>query len=76
MEKALRQVAESKARAQDEAAEWKRKYEMERLRVASLEQEPEQCQSPYGMSTILYPSELIFLSFELGNGLCICEESN
>jgi NAD+ kinase len=61
VEKALRQVAESKARAQDEAAEWKRKYEMERLRAASIEQErdqereqePEQCQSPPGMSNIL-----------------------
>jgi len=56
VEKALRQLAESKGRAQDEAAEWKRKYEMERLRAASLEQdreqELEQCQSP-GLSN--YP---------------------
>lgn len=48
-------MAESKGRAQDEAAEWKRKYEMERLRAASLdqdrdqtEQELEQCQSSLG----------------------------
>lgn len=49
VEKALRQLAESKGRAQDEAAEWKRKYEMERLRAASLEQDRQQelehCQS-------------------------------
>jgi len=52
VEKALRQLAESKGRAQDEAAEWKRKYEMERLRAASLEQdrEQEQCQSSPGLS--------------------------
>jgi hypothetical protein len=60
VEKALRQVAESKARAHDEAAEWKRKYEMERLRAASLEQEQqaleqelEQCRSPPGWLNIL-----------------------
>ncbi|XP_024365901.1 putative NAD kinase 3 isoform X2 [Physcomitrium patens] len=35
---ALRQVSESKARALDEAAEWRRKYEMEHLRAAILEQ--------------------------------------
>lgn len=56
--KALREVAESKARAKNEAAEWKRKYELERLRNCSLErgqqqelepeQEQEQCQSPPG----------------------------
>lgn len=60
VKKALRQVAESKARAHDEAAEWKRKYEMERLRAASLEQdqqvleqELEQCRSSPGMLNIL-----------------------
>ncbi|KAH9287859.1 hypothetical protein KI387_031976, partial [Taxus chinensis] len=36
--KAMRQVAEGKARAQQEAAEWKRKYELERLRNLLLEQ--------------------------------------
>lgn len=35
--KALRQVAEGKASAQIEAAEWKRKYELERARNRQLE---------------------------------------
>ncbi|KAA8549782.1 hypothetical protein F0562_001466 [Nyssa sinensis] len=35
--KALRQVAEAKASAQAEAAEWKRKYELERARNLQLE---------------------------------------
>lgn len=35
--KALEEVAVKKALAQDEAAEWKRKYEMELLRNAHLE---------------------------------------
>lgn len=65
VEKALRQVAASKGRAQDEAAEWKRKYEMERLRAASLEQEQqvleqelEQCRSPPDPWTSDEPLEL------------------
>ncbi|XP_071910258.1 NAD(H) kinase 1-like isoform X2 [Coffea arabica] len=37
--KALRRVAEGKATAQAEAAEWKRKYELERERNIQLEQE-------------------------------------
>ncbi|KAL2623489.1 hypothetical protein R1flu_003694 [Riccia fluitans] len=36
--KALRQVAESKARTVDEAAEWKRKYELEVVRCQQLKQ--------------------------------------
>eukprot|EP01018_Ginkgo_biloba_P030341 Gb_38664 [translate_table: standard] len=36
--KAMRQVAEGKAHAQEEAAEWKRKYELERLRNLFLQQ--------------------------------------
>lgn len=35
--KALRKVAEGKASAQAEAAEWKRKYELERVRNLQLE---------------------------------------
>lgn len=35
--KALRRVAEGKASAQAEAAEWKRKYELERARNLHLE---------------------------------------
>lgn len=35
--KALEEVAVKKALAQDEATEWKHKYEMERLRNAHLE---------------------------------------
>lgn len=77
VEKALRQLAESKGRAQDEAAEWKRKYEMERLRAASLEQDRQQelehCQSSPGLSKILdllqrWSSLIVFLS-ELCNRL-------
>lgn len=40
--RALRQVAESKARAQDEAAEWKRKYELEIIRSKQLGRSPSQ----------------------------------
>ncbi|CAM6096889.1 unnamed protein product [Calypogeia fissa] len=40
--KALRQVAESKARAQDEAAEWKRKYELELIRSKQIGRSPAQ----------------------------------
>lgn len=36
--RALRQVADSKARTQDEAAEWKRKYELEVVRCQHLRQ--------------------------------------
>lgn len=36
--KALRRVTEGKASAQAEAAEWKRKYELERARNLELEQ--------------------------------------
>lgn len=36
--KALRRVTEGKASAQAEAAEWKRKYELERARNLQLEQ--------------------------------------
>ncbi|KAK6925578.1 hypothetical protein RJ641_007297, partial [Dillenia turbinata] len=36
--KALRRAAEAKASAQAEAAEWKRKYELERARNLRLEQ--------------------------------------
>lgn len=47
--KALREVAESKARASNEAAAWKLKYEMERLRTFRLEQtHQEHCQSSPG----------------------------
>jgi len=35
--KALRRVAEGKASAQAEAAEWKRKYELEKARNLQLE---------------------------------------
>lgn len=35
--KALRKVSEGKASAQAEAAEWKRKYELERVRNLQLE---------------------------------------
>lgn len=35
--KAMRRVAEGKAHAQEEAAEWKRKYELERQRNLLLE---------------------------------------
>lgn len=35
--KALEEVAEKKAHAQDEAAQWKHKYELELLRNAHLE---------------------------------------
>lgn len=36
--KALRRAAEAKATAKAEAAEWKRKYELERARNMQLEQ--------------------------------------
>lgn len=57
VKKALRQVSESKARALDEAAEWRRKYEMEHLRAAILEQKQKKReqyidQSPPGLSNI------------------------
>ncbi|KAG8388979.1 hypothetical protein BUALT_Bualt02G0181500 [Buddleja alternifolia] len=41
--KALRKVTEGKASAQAEAAEWKRKYELERARNLRLEQEGLHC---------------------------------
>jgi hypothetical protein len=37
VEKSLKEVAEIKAQALAEAAEWKRKYEMEHLRCLHLE---------------------------------------
>ncbi|KAI4306734.1 hypothetical protein L6164_029987 [Bauhinia variegata] len=42
--KALRRAAEGKASAQAEAAEWKRKYELERARNLRLEYKDQSCQ--------------------------------
>lgn len=53
--KAMRRVAEGKAHAQEEAAEWKRKYELERLRNLLLEQRGQgkvdiNCKKPVDLS--------------------------